>query len=187
MHALTASTWLREIAPTFRKLFRTTDPFDEPLAPEVEARALLFPVGYLLDREQLAAVLAAARSVGDDTFCVSVTEHTREDGNANNGHWKLAYWEVEEYLALSKVGVLENAVYSPQGTWGILLSQEQHGVVGGTEVFVGQLRATFPGFQRSVEAFLAFWRENERRHRANLEWVPRLLAHVYGKGGPPTP
>lgn len=179
MRALSNSEWLQSRREAFRGVFATTDAFGKPLQKSMRARALLYPVTYLLDPEQGAAVVGAAREVGDDTFCVSITEGDN-DFTDQSRHWELDYWEMNEYRELPLVGVLENAIYSPRGRWGLLISHEQHAVVGGTPEFIHSLKLQWPRFDESLSEFVKYWAEIKLRRKADTAWLEPLLAHLYG-------
>jgi hypothetical protein len=161
-------------------VFRSIDPFDAPLREAIGSRAILFPVAYLLDRPQFDAVVTAASLVGDHGICLSITEEFSGDSGAGASHWVLNRWDWHEYRDIGRAGVLENALYSPEGTWGILVSHEQHAVVGGSEPFLKALAAEFPGFRESRVEFLRFWYDLRDRRATDVSWLPELLAHVYG-------
>jgi len=189
---LTPAEWLAGGAKGFRTLFRSADPFNQPVRNEVEARALLYPVSYLLDEQEFGAVAAAARAEGDTTLVVSITEEFGGSDAANANHWELSYWEYSEYRALDRVGVLENAIYSPAGHWGLLISHEQHAVAAGTRRFIEALLAENPEWQGSCAAFVDDWRHRSTTQRADVSWVPEVLRHIYGsadawnRGSPPS-
>lgn len=181
MRQLSGVDWATELEPAFRQVFAATDPFGSPFQPAVSARALLYPVSYLLDAEQFQALADVARSIGDDAICVSITETNKRLDAPDARHWILEHWEWTEYHELGDVGVLENAVYSPIGQWGMLISHEQHAVLGGSERFMQEMAARFPAFQESLGEFLTYWSENSRRHNADVDWVAPLLSHLYGE------
>jgi len=170
--------WEQEYAAGFRSVFRNVDPFNAPFSDTVESKALLYPVAYVLDRAEFVAVFQAASAVGDAAICASVVE-----GRVpvpRGPHWRLEHWEYDEYRELQDLGVLENALYSPTGKWGLLVSHEQHALVGGSAVFVSALAKTFPDFEGSIDRFLAFWRENEVRHNSDTTWIKGLFVHLFG-------
>lgn len=180
MRRLNGDEWSLEMEPAFRRVFAATDPFGQPFETAVQSRALVYPVSYLLDATEFEALIDAARFVGDDMLGVSITETNEPLDAPTARHWVLKYWEGSEYRHLGDVGVLQNAIYSPTGQWGMLLSHEQHGVIGGSRDFMRRFAARFPAFEESVNGFLEYWNENHRRHNADISWLEPLLAHLYG-------
>ena len=76
--------------------------------------------------------------------------------------------------------MLENAIYSTSGTWGLLFSHERHAVLGGPTQFVRAITEMLPNPVGQVEKFLATWKQHHVRFGSNLDWFPCLLEHVYG-------
>jgi hypothetical protein len=143
----------------FAAVFRTDDPFDEPFQPWVRRRGLLYPIEMMLEKDQLHAVAKAVEPVGEAGFFLSVTERPTEAeqaGYPNDWHWWIPLREVGSYYSLRFPGVLQNAVYSQNGSWGILISNERHAVLGGNPHLVGALYAELPaGEATEVHQFVA--------------------------------
>ena len=74
--------------------------------------------------------------------------------------------------------MLENVLYSPSGQWGIMLSHEEHALLGGSTQFMSRLHDKLP--PDSLEEFLSFWKYARDHYQANIEWLPKQLIHVYG-------
>ena len=178
---LAPEIWERTYGAAFRAVFQSTNPFDTPLTERMTSRGLLFPVPYLLEPEQFAAVVRAAQAVGDDRLCISVTEEFDGLAGTRAEHYLASYWEAAEYQELGEVGVLENAIYSPSGQWGLIVSHEQHAVAGGSRLFLDALASHFPDFDSSLEQFLQTWAEYRQRRKADTSWLEALLTHVYGR------
>src|SRR6266576_3995763 len=115
----------------FRMLFSSTDPFEPAGRAELPVRVVLFPTdSYHLDREQFEALIAAMRNSHESRFFLSELESS--DPFDPNAHWKREHWECtnptfDEYSSLM-IGV-DNALYSENGSWGVLLSHELHGLL----------------------------------------------------------
>src|SRR5207247_7475531 len=86
-------------------------------------------------------------------------------------HWIGRDVPYEVYTALGLT--LENALYSPSGQWGVLISHEQHALVAGTAAFVSALRACYPNWRSDVKRLRERWRNNDRSG-----WVGPVLARV---------
>jgi hypothetical protein len=182
MRHLTFAEWHAGPATAFWSLFQSVDPFDEPLRPGVEARALLYPESYMLEEAEFAAVARAGREVGDTHVIVSITEEFGVTAGADANHWQLRGTDYAAYQRLASVGVLENALYSPSGRWGLLMSHEQHAIAGGTARFIHELLATHPEWQKSPTRFVDDWLYRHHHDHVDASWVPQVLRHVYGSG-----
>jgi hypothetical protein len=92
---------------------------------------------------------------------------------------------------------LETALISSTGRWGVLISHEDHAVVGGAQTFVETLAAEFPslpGFDRQndegewvegellppSEQVLSFLEGATIYSPDPMHWLPTHLAHIYG-------
>jgi hypothetical protein len=77
---------------------------------------------------------------------------------------------------------LEHFLFAPRGEWGVVTSHGQHAVVGGTQGFIGDVRARLRYDEAAtVRAFVADWTEMAEAG-ATVDWVPVLLDHVLGAG-----
>ena len=63
-----------------------------------------------------------------------------------------------------------------------MFSHERHGLLGGSRQFVESIVHALPDLRQQVEDFLAVWKQNQTRFGSNLDWLPRMLEHVYGEG-----
>jgi len=77
--------------------------------------------------------------------------------------------------------IIEHVIYSPQGTWGVMISLELHGIAVGSAAFRSHLLAS-PLFADSLPQFLAYCKDARDRIQGRTSWVPALLDNVYGVG-----
>ena|SRR3989304_4797231 len=85
--AMTQQQFRQEAEPAFSRVFQSRDPFDEPIAPVMPDRAILYYVSYTLKSTELKALSAAARAVGDDALYISVTGRLKDDPRKKPGQW----------------------------------------------------------------------------------------------------
>lgn len=181
MRVLTELEYQIEAHHAFRSVFRSADPFDEPIAPSVSHRAILYPVSYDLEPHEFGAIALAAQTVGDNSFYFSVTERPMATEQDRPYHWLIPFEELSGYRSLGYPFVLENAFYSPNGHWGVLISHEQHAVVAGSKQFLDTLFTHLPvSAELQIQEFLSTWKDNHTRLGSKIDWLPRLLRHVYG-------
>ncbi len=160
-----------QLRERWSSLFISNDPFVYPFVSRIEASSLFYPTeGYRLSREQYLAVTNAARAVGDKGFILSEVEWD-EDFFERGKHWFCRFPSYEEYLSVP-LG-LENAIYSPNFTWGVLISHEDHAVLGGSKTFMDTIYAQYPRKQTDIEQLHHYWRDNP-----NNGWVAPLLASL---------
>jgi len=185
MRALTEAEYLTIASVAFSKIFRSEDPFDEPFQDEIEERELLWPVYYdLTDGDPgdklLTAIIDAARTIGDSEVFFSVLERPPASEQNRPYHWVIPLMELPTYRQLSYPLVLENTLYSPKGLWGIMVSQEEHALVGGTRPFMTAFRSKYPRVKTGVESFIELLKERKEQFNFDTRWVCKLLAHIYG-------
>lgn len=178
---LTERDFQERVLQVFNSVFISNDPFDKPIAPSIPNRAILYPIAYELETIELQAVALAAQAVGDNGFYLSVIERPSEVEQNRPYHWYIPLEELKKYHALSYPFVLENAIYSPRGKWGMIISHEQHAVVGGDNIFLSTLLShLLVSADEQLKEFLATWKNNYSRFGSNIDWLSGLLTHVYG-------
>ena len=180
MRALSEEDFAREARSVYERVFATGDPFESPFAPAIESRMILFPVHYMMEASLASAITKASTQLNENSFYLSVLERPAAEEHDRPYHWHIAFSELEQYRSLGYPLVLENAVYSDRGTWGLMFSHERHGVLGGPAEFVQVVTQELPKLPSQVENFLATWKKNQTRFGGNMDWLPRLLKHVYG-------
>lgn len=180
VRGLSEADFRTEAEPALRLVFHADDPFDEPFAREVERRMILFPVYYELEPPLLDALATAALQQGDSEFFLSVLERPAEKDQDRPYHWCVSTSGLDGYRTLGYPFVLENAVYSPEGKWGIMVSHENHALLGGTASFVDNVRSLVPNIDDQVFDFLAAWEQNKLQLGSSTDWLPNLVKHVYG-------
>jgi hypothetical protein len=192
--ALSETEYGAEAAEAYKATFRSGDPLEEPLQPWVARRGLLSSFGSTLDRHELRSLTSAIETVGEDGFFVSVTEGFSMtpvpdamrgiSGGPERRHWWVPLTLREDYYHLpsgSPFG-LDYALYSRQGTWGILCSHFWIAVLGGRDQFVDALyEALGVPEQVQIQRVLHDQLTDHRKWGANIAWVPPLLAHLYGQ------
>ena len=196
---LSAEEYRVRVEPIELKIFVSADPFGEPFSDSLSCKMILYPIPHKFSEEQIEAIGAAARVVGDDGFYFSFTEVPSEWLEEGLGNWFIPLQDLSAYTRLDPAW--EHILYSPQGKWGIIVSHEFHAVVGGSARFLGTLTARFPPVQpfqevhpplyevheprspipakQQVYEFLRDWKERKEQG-AKMPWLLRLLTHVYG-------
>jgi hypothetical protein len=178
MKSLSEEEYLIEAAPFLRQIFGDDDPFGQPFTDAIEVRRILYAITYRLPLPLLKVLANAASEVGDEGFYFSVLERPAMDQQDRPYHWYIPFAELEQYYSLDYPFVLENVLYSPSGQWGIMVSHEEHALLGGSTQFMSRLQDKLP--PDSLEEFLSFWKYARDHYQANIAWLPKQLIHVYG-------
>jgi hypothetical protein len=179
MRALSELEFERDAKPLFDQVFHTTNPFEEPFTSDVAARAILFPVHYIMEKPLARAIIKAAERLREHSFYVTVLERPPAAEHDRAYHWHIGFKELDDYKSLGYPFVLENAVYSDRGTWGLMFSHEHHAVLGGPKEFVHDVLKALPDAVTNREKLMEYWKDNQARFGSNLDWLPRLVDHIY--------
>ena len=138
MRELSEQEWKRRAVPPRDRILAELDAFGAPFADGGAERALLFPVPIELEPGQIAALRAAARAVGDETIFMEEIETSREEER----FWELSSDDGAPYVVAD--AWLDTALFSPAGAWGMIVSHEDHAVLGGPPEFMRMVAAEFP-------------------------------------------
>jgi hypothetical protein len=180
MRALSEEDFAREAKPVYEHVFATGNPFESPFTSVLESRMILFPVHYMMETSLARAITKASAQLNENSFYLSVLERPTDEEHDRPYHWHIGFSEFEQYRSLGYPFVLENAVYSDRGTWGLMFSHERHAVLGGPAEFVQVVAQELPKLTDQVENFVETWKKNQKRLGSKVDWLPRLLKHVYG-------
>jgi len=121
---------------------------------------------------QYSALVSAIQAVGETGFLLSVAESEGQSFlDRDWGHWSCDLPPYEAYSALDLT--LENALYSRDGHWGVLISHEMHALVGGTEAFVAALDGCYRGWGDDLRMLREAWSDNP-----NGDWLESTLSRT---------
>lgn len=161
------------------------DPWTSPFTPNIPCRMILYPVPFELEDDQFVAISKAAEEIGDREMFITATELEGPD------IWAVTTSDMKAYTeAVSASPPVETAYVGSSGLWGLIVSHEDHAVVGGPRRFIEKLAddfapstsltdATTPAAAQ-VDDFLAAVRGWRASSEGTPDWLPELLRHVYG-------
>lgn len=164
----------------FYRVFRSRDPFSAAGHEELPVRVVLYPTyGYYLETQQFQALIGALHDCGEREFFISMVEAEPEPRNWDSKeftHWVCEKPTLEEYMS---IGVfIENALYSPSGSWGILLSHEDHALLVCQPSFWDAFQSRYPNWRQDLEQFIELWRFHEKERDVDVGWLEPLLDHL---------
>jgi hypothetical protein len=139
--------WELRAAPARDRVFRVVDAYEEPFTDAAPVRALLFPQSYQLEPPQLAVLKRAAKSVGDDSILLESMEAATPD----EPRWEFSVEGDGPYDVIEFI--LVNAMFSPSGQWGLVISEEDHAVIGGVGDFMRIIADEFPATAEPTQHF----------------------------------
>lgn len=161
----------------FHKLFSSTNPFEPAGRVDLPVRVVLFPTdSYHLDQAQFDALISAAQGT---RFFISEMESI--DPFDPHARWKRKHWECtnptfDEYASLM-IGV-DNALYSENGSWGVIISHELHALLVCDEQFWRVFGDGYPNCEHDFDEFIEYWRRIREEAGTDTKWLPTFVAHL---------
>lgn len=164
---------LTAVRSAWAHVFRSNDPFAWPFQPQFTTGCIFYPTdGYHLTEQQFLAIGHALKQTGETGFLISVVE---SEGLAfldrDWGHWVCESPSYEEYCRLPIT--LENAIFSREGLWGVLISHEMHAVIAGSTVFMSALAGEYRSWSEDFCLLREAWSGNP-----NAGWLEVITSHV---------
>ena len=158
------------LAARFHSVFLNFDPYKPKFANQTGTRFLLFPTdSYHLTAAQFGAFSAAIEPRRKHQFFISEIGWGR-DSFEKGRHYLCNGPTFDEYTSL-KIGV-ENAIYSTDGAWGFLLSDELHAIVACDDAFLKLFEAQYP-LTKDLTKFLSYWNAI-RQEGTDIDWLEPL-------------
>jgi len=172
MDSLSETKDLEAIRSSWIQVFETNEPFQWPFQQHFEAGRLFYPTdGYHLTEEQYRSIVAASRAIGEDALVLSIVESENlEFLDRTWGHWAGGIPSYSQYVELPLT--LENALYSRNGEWGVLISHEMHALVSGSERFLAALGREYSAWSSDLRLLREAW-----SNTPNNEWVESTVSH----------
>jgi hypothetical protein len=207
---LTREEFHRGAGEVVDMVFANFDSFGKPFQPSIASRLILYPLAFWLATEELSGLRRAAAQIGDDGFyewmCESPGHNEPLHGRLSKPEWDRdfdqhppRYYAVSDDIEPPSDRFLETAWLSSSGRWGMIISHEDHAVIGGTTDFIDALRKHLPALEIPQEIrpdgtlepaewiaiddqVTAFIRAATEWSHDPGAWLPDHLAHIYGDG-----
>lgn len=190
---------VKKAQASFERVFISGNPFDEPFADLVQARVILCQTSAeVLGCEQYEALRSAAKMIGESRAIITMVEQWSTLGFSGAGSLSLDldWTSYDEYQNPSEeiepprgpaYVMVENALYSDKGTWGVMCTHETFGVIGGTIEFLDAFLENYRPKDVDYRNFIDMWAENAKTWEYAVEkWLPKLVKHIY-RDCPPFP
>ncbi len=190
MYGLTEAEYKVQAEPILRKVFVNDDPFRETFSPNIIERVIVYPCDIDIEPPLLDGLIAAASSIGDKGCYLTQLWQSK-------GHVNHCYIPIQELLGndgyfcehekLVEAGInmnyiAEYVMYLERGLWGVMVSHEHHGILGGSPEFIEKIHELVPDLYEQVNLFLdRFQYFKAYGLNPKLGWLPGLLTHVYGQ------
>jgi hypothetical protein len=72
---------------------------------------------------------------------------------------------------------LENSIYSPIGKWGLMITHEDHAVIGDSKLFIDTFKH-YPKWSEGYNHFIKMWEWNKKNYHSNTDWIDGFLKHM---------
>ncbi len=159
---------------SYNKIFKAYDPFSLIFRDNIESKTLIFNTeGYFLSESQFNLLFELIQRCKESYVYLSITEFP------DNNFYKSEHWRIpvdipyEEYLTIPVY--LENAIYSSQGEWGLIISHEEHAVLGGGEEFIRNFKQKYVNHSEDIRNFKEYYQYCNRNNGVNIDWLESFL------------
>lgn len=171
---------LKEI---FSKIFISNDPFNKMFVSSISSKILLFPTnGYQLSEKQFEAFISTIEMFGEQSFYLAEIEGDPFDQHKTCSNYLNEYLEINidtSYDEYEKKNImLENALYSPNGTWGIIISHESHAVFGGCKDMIATFKRFYPNWMNDQKKFLEYFEYWAKLSGSDLKWIKPFMEYI---------
>ena len=181
------------VQPALERVFRYPIVLPNIFLDTVRARLILECSVFALDEQRYEAISRAAEAIGDDFLLLTLlSDYIWGPGETANISWRVPLDDFTGYesapyndLEVKEVyGIpLYRILHSPRGHWGIIFDDD-FAVLGGSASFVRHFRREYPAWREDLPPFIDRFLEGARKRGADVNWVPKLLRHVYGDNAP---
>lgn len=180
-----SNTSFDRLKESYMRIFTSNNPFEDCFSKDIKKVNLLFPVdGYKLTKEQYDTLILAVRDiyVDEEVFVSEIETESMGDifrPNNDDSKYVLKHWSIDlstsydEYVGMD-INV-ENAIYSSKNNWGIILSHEEHAVIGGDAKFLDVFKTIHAEFDNSIESFQEYWEYNKKHYNSDMEWYDGFI------------
>ncbi len=156
---------------SWNEIFKTNNPFSYPFQNSIESISVFYPTnGYYLSEDQFQAISLTAKEFNEEAFAISIIEY-EGDCFKKDDHWICNNIHYEDYIDMPIN--LENTIYSLNANWGLIISHEDHAIIGGSKAFIEKLKNNYPGTSEDITILKSEWIDNK-----NNEWLDEILPKV---------
>ena len=166
---------------TLRHIFVHDETLEEPFHPSIKRRLLIYPYRYHFknDADLTTALTTIARREGEEGFYFRYFINNPDPDPEFDGLWYIPFLAPrDEYL---RIAPLENVCFSPRGTWALMATYDDYGLLGGTDEFMDKLLNLVPHLTTQVTSFIEAIMYNPiAGPEVAAGRIKRLLIHLYG-------
>jgi hypothetical protein len=194
MHVLTDSEFHKDAEPILRQVFihYEDDAIFKAFSSSITERRIIYPCcGGFDSAIPVEVLVSAASAIGDDSCYISNLWQYENEPNhcfVYLSEMLVGYSErtpcnddqiIGHHLGMD-VYPLESVIYSTRGSWGIRLSHEHYGLIGGSSDFMEIIEDNVPNLNTQVYAFFKKY-DGWSNRQLKVDWIPPIIKHVYGE------
>jgi hypothetical protein len=170
---------LARMQEAFGRVFGDSPRGSQPFAAEVRDRVFVYEIDYtMLDAQQFHAVSAAALTAGDSEAYLAGLGALDTGWEATYDHALVTLDDFEDYRADNAL-ILEHALFSPRGAWGVVTSDARYAVAAGDSAFAEVVRSRLGRDDEAMLwSFLGDWLPQPGFRK---DWLAPFIAHLRGE------
>lgn len=162
------------IETPFNQIFRNNNPFGKTFNECIQQKIVVCPTfGFYLKKKQFLALMKTIKQQGESSFYMILTEwNYSTPQNNQTSYFDPGPWEFscdlsyEEYSNIKLV--FENALFSKEGKWGIIVSHEDHAVLGSSSEFMELFKSFYTDAKKDLEYFVKMWNYNQKHYKSDV-------------------
>lgn len=181
---MTTEKFETDAKPNFLKVFNLPCTLIAPFTSLMASRMVAYCQIYL-DAELLDPIVEVASHIGENGFYFSFVEDCNYEiwypglsGKGSNPRtWFIPFSNLRFYK--EQTFLTSHVLYSSQGKWGAYISYEDFMVLGGVPEVVSGIKKRITKVDALTSEFLEDQKNKFLFGIASLEWIPKLLNHIY--------
>ncbi len=188
MYILSDQQYKTYVEPIVYKIFVNGDRYKECFQPHITHKVILYPCYEKIEITIVSALEKGASIVGDTGCYLSFPW---EFGTGLSNCYIPLSELVEFYTCSSEQAkfMSNQLAYSPEytllsenGKWGLTVSHEYYGLLGGSFEFITTFKQNCLNLDQQVKEFLQnYCSFKDAGIAPTLDWLPKLLTYVYGQ------
>ncbi len=175
---------IETIHKVFNSIFKSDDAFEKMFHENIKGKILLYRTnGCTLNKKQFTALMKTVNTFGESTCYLAVIEggflanatdkNDIYDSTPKEISTNISYEDYCKYRLMRN-----NALFSKQGTWGIIISHEDHAVIGGSVKFIKKFKTFYHDLAKNVKKFIEHWEYCKENYNVDLSWLPEFLNYI---------
>jgi hypothetical protein len=186
MKNLTEHEFCIESQPALRKVFLNDDPRRIKFGSSVESKIFVYeywPPSISLTN----AIIDTVLQFEEEGFYFSNLIRNEEGIGCDTHHWWIPFSDKSIYFSentdiFHHVYQMENVLYSPNGSWGLMSSFERFGILAGSKNIVEGVYRKFPSMTNQIFDFLNYVKDTKAvygNQNVDISWLFPLLVEIY--------